>query len=208
MLGLLGKKIGMTTVFNSDGHAVPVTVLMAGPCKILQIKDNDKDGYSALQLGFEPTNKKVTKPYLGHFKKARVQPHKRLAEFRIPEADLANYNLGDTIDLSIFKVGKSMSVTGISKGKGFQGTIKRWGFSGGPKTHGQKDKFRSPGSIGQSSTPSKVIKGMKMSGHMGNARVTEKGLKIVKIDAEKHIMLVKGSVPGANGGYVRLVMEK
>ncbi len=208
MIGLMGKKIGMTTIFDSNGHAVPVTVVKAGPCQVLQVKNKETDGYNALQLGFEPTNKKVTKPYLGHFKKARVQPHKKLAEFRVNDKEIDDYKIGDTVDVSLFEVGRTVKITGTTKGKGFQGTVKRWGFSGGPKTHGQKDKFRAPGSIGQSATPSKVMKGIKMSGHMGNVRHTEKGLKIVQVDPENHIMLVKGSVPGAKGGYLRLVMEK
>ncbi|MFP4458603.1 MAG: 50S ribosomal protein L3 [Candidatus Zixiibacteriota bacterium] len=208
MLGLFAKKVGMTTIFGEDGAAIPVTVMRAGPCKVVQVKTPDLDKYSALQLGFEPTNKRVTKPKLGHFKKARVQPHKKIGEFRVPPDIAGKYKAGDTIDVSIFEAGNKVSCTGTTKGKGFQGTVRRWKFGGGPKTHGQKDKFRAPGSIGASATPSKVIKGMKMAGQMGNARRTIKGLSVVKVDQENNLLLVKGSVPGAKGGFIKIVQER
>ncbi len=203
MIGLLGKKVGMTTVFSEDGRRVPVTVLSAGPCRIIQLKKSEKDGYSAVQLGYEPiVPRKVKKPMLGHFKKAGVQPFRKLKEFTTEESEI-DFEVGQEIKVSdIFNEGELVDCTGISKGKGFQGVVKRYGFKGGPKTHGQADKFRSPGSIGASSYPSRVVKGMKMGGHMGNKNVTIRGLKIVKILEDDNLLLVKGSIAGPKGGYI------
>ena len=204
MLGLIGKKIGMTTIFEEDGTVVPVTVLKAGPCPVVDVRTKERDGYRALQLGFEPTSKKVSKPSLGHFKKAGLPPHRRLVEFRLLDDDRTEYKIGDSLTVAMFEVGSRVSVRAVSKGKGTQGTVRRWGFSGGPKTHGQSNKFKSPGSIGQSSSPSRVFKGMKMAGKMGNRNVTVRGLRVVKVDEKEGILLVRGAVPGPRGSYVHI----
>jgi len=200
MIGLIGKKIGMTTIFSQDGKAVPVTILQAGPCEVTQVKTEKRDGYTAIQLGFDPTEKRVTKPLLGHFKKAGTKAYKRLKEIRIEE--VADYKIGQVLTVDQFKVGDIVSLSGVTKGKGFQGGIKRWGFSGGPKSHGQSNKFRSPGSIGQSSSPSRVFKGMHMSGHMGARNSTLRGSSIVAIDQEENLILVRGATPGPRNGYI------
>lgn len=197
--GLIGKKIGMTEIFLDDGTVVVTTVIEAGPCFVVQKKTADKDGYDSVQLGFEEVKpQRVTKPMLGHFKKAGVPPLRHLVEFD-PEGE--DYNLGDTIDAGIFNEGETVDVVGNSKGKGFSGTMKRHNFSGQPASHGGM-AHRRPGGIGQASYPGKVWKGIKMSGQMGNERVTVQGLNIVRVDAEKNVILIKGSVPGPNGGTV------
>ncbi len=209
MIGLLGKKVGMTTIFAEDGRRVPVTVLTAGPCKVIQVKNPEDDGYSAVQLGYEPIPpKKSKKPMLGHFKKAGVQPFRKLKEFTIEDLPV-DFEVGQEIKASdIFNEGELVDCTGVSKGKGFQGVVKRHGFKGGPKTHGQADKFRAPGSVGASSYPSRVVKGMRMGGHMGNKNITVRGLKIVKILEEDNLLLVKGSIAGPKGGYVVIKRSK
>lgn len=203
MLGLIGKKIGMTQTFDEGGNLVPLTVVEAGPCPIVQIKDEASDGYCALRVGFgEVPAHRLNRPDLGVFEKAGVAPRKILREFRVE--DVSAYSVGDILDVGVFESGESVAVTGRSKGKGFQGTVKRHRFKGGPKTHGQSDRHRAPGSIGQSSFPSRVFKGMRMAGHMGDRRVTVKGLTVVKVDKARNLVLLKGAVPGGRGGVVIL----
>jgi len=197
--GLIGKKIGMTEIFLDDGTVVISTVIEAGPCFVVQKKTADKDGYESVQIGFQEVKpQRVTKPMLGHFKKAGVPPLRHIVEFD-PEGE--DYDLGAAIDVSIFNEGDIVDVVGNSKGKGFSGTMKRHNFSGQPASHGGM-AHRRPGGIGQASYPGKVWKGIKMSGQMGNERVTVQGLSVVRIDTEKNMLLVKGSVPGPNGGTV------
>jgi large subunit ribosomal protein L3 len=180
--GILGKKVGMTSIFESDGRLVPVTVVEAGPCVVTQIKNIETDGYKALQLGFEEIDaKKINKPEAGHFEKSGGKGFSTLREFRVDNID--DYELGQVLDLGMFSVGDKVVVSGVSKGRGFQGTIKRHGFSRGPETHGSRN-HRKPGSIGQSAWPARVIKGKKMPGRMGNDRVTLKNLKVVDIKPE------------------------
>lgn len=195
--GLLGRKVGMTHVFDDRGRAIPVTVLQVGPCFVTQIKTRDTDGYEAVQLGFEES-KRISKPERGHLK--NLPPLRHLREMKTTSTE--DVQLGQAIDVSIFEPGQVVDVTGTSKGKGFAGVVKRHGFAGGPKTHGQSDRLRAPGSIGATSTPGKVLKGMRMAGHMGDERVTVKGLQIVQVDRERNVLLVKGAVPGASGGLV------
>ena len=205
MAGLLGKKIGMTSVFDDAGKNVACTVVEVGPCFVTQVKTVDKDGYDAVQIGFgEAKEKSVTKPLKGHFSKAGVAPLKFLREFKDFEDD---YNVGDQLDVSYFSEGELVEISGNSKGKGFQGVVKRHGFGGvGQATHGQHNRLRAPGSIGAGSTPSRVFKGMKMAGRMGNEKKKIFNLRVVKIYADKNIMLVKGSVPGHIGS--KLIVEK
>ena len=205
MPGLLGKKIGMTSVFSADGKNVPCTVIEVGPCVVTQVKTLEKDGYEALQLGYqEKKDKHTTKPEAGHFKKAGVKPQRHLAEFKNFEGE---YKLGDTITVDLFSDTTFVDVVGTSKGKGFQGVVKRHGFGGvGDKTHGQDDRYRAPGSIGACSYPAKVFKGMRMAGQMGNERVTVQNLQIIKVLPENNLLVVKGSVPGCKGSIV--IFEK
>lgn len=195
--GILGKKLGMTQVFVADGRRVPVTVVEAGPCTIVQKKTESTDGYNALQVGFSAKKTaRVNKPMIGHFRQADQGAFAHLRELGADNVD--DYNVGDQITCdAVFKAGDIIDVTGASKGKGYQGVIKRWGFSGGRATHGSKF-HRAPGSIGCSAWPSRVFKGKKMPGQMGNARVTQQNLEIVEIRPEQNIILIKGSVPGAN----------
>ena len=192
MPGLIGRKIGMTSVFSADGKNVPCTVIEAGPCVVTQVKTVEKDGYAALQLAFgEAKEKNTTKPMQGVFKKANTTPKRHLAEFKFDE----EYNLGDTITVDIFNGVEFVDVVGTSKGKGFQGVMKRHGFGGvGQSTHGQDDRARKPGSIGACSYPAKVFKGMRMGGHMGNERVTIQNLKVLKVIPEHNLILIKFSV--------------
>jgi large subunit ribosomal protein L3 len=200
--GIIGRKIGLTRIFDEYGRNIPVTVIEAGPCYVTQIKTQDKDGYNAVQLGFEEIREKVlNKPRLGHLKKTG-KALRTLKEFRNFKAE--GLETGSEVTVDIFKPGDVVAVTGTSKGKGFQGSIKRHGFRGGPKTHGQSDRLRAPGSIGASSSPSRVWKGMKMAGQMGNDTVTIRNLRIVEVNAEKNLLLVKGSVPGARNGIIRI----
>ena len=204
MPGLLGKKIGMTSVFSADGKNVPCTVIEAGPCVVTQIKTVERDGYKAVQLGFgEAKEKRTSKPQQGHFKKAGTTPKKHLAEFKFDE----EYNLGDTITVELFSDAKFVDVVGTSKGKGFQGVVKRHGFGGvGQATHGQHNRLRAPGAVGACSYPAKVFKGTRMAGQMGNERVTVQNLEVIKVMPEHNLLLVKGSVPGAKGSI--LLIEK
>ena len=202
--GLIGKKIGMTSVFSADGKNIPCTVIEAGPCVVTQVKTVEVDGYKAVQLGFgEAKESRTSKPLMGTFKKAGTTPKKHLAEFKFDE----EYNLGDVITVELFNDAKFVDVVGTSKGKGFQGVIKRHGFGGvGQSTHGQDDRARKPGSIGACSYPAKVFKGMRMAGQMGGDRVTTQNLKVLKVIPEHNLLLVKGSVAGCNGST--LLIEK
>jgi large subunit ribosomal protein L3 len=202
MSGIIGRKIGMTRIFDSQGRDVPVTVIEAGPCVVTQVKTKKTDGYDAVQVGFEDKKEKhTTKPELGHFKKAGIEPKRVVREFRGFE-DADSFKLGDFIKVDLFSEGELVKVTGWSKGKGFQGVVKRHGFKGGPKTHGQSDRLRAPGSLGQSSYPSRVFKGLKMAGRMGNEKVTIKNKRILRVDPEKNIMMIEGGIPGPNRGLV------
>ncbi len=205
MLGLIGKKIGMTQAFDEAEMLVPVTVLEVVPCPIVQIKNWDSDGYMALRVGYDEIRpNRLNRADQGVFKKADVNPHRGLAEFRVD--DVSEYAIGETLNVSMFEAGEVVDVTARSKGRGFQGGVKRHGFRGGPKTHGQSDRHRAPGSIGQSSNPSRVFKGMRMAGHMGDERVTVRGLKVVSVDTNQNLLLLKGAVPGGKGATV--VIEK
>jgi len=199
MTGIIGRKIGMTQLFDEDGNVVAVTVIEAGPCPVTQVRTIEKDGYEAVQLAFgECKDKHITRPELGHLKKAGLKHGMRhLVEF----GDMADLTIGDTVTVDAFEDGQSVSVVGVSKGKGFQGTIKRHNFARGPVTHGSHN-VRAPGSIGASAYPSRVFKGVRMSGHMGCERVTQLGLRIVRRDPENNLLLVKGSVPGAKDSVV------
>lgn len=199
--GILGKKLGMTQVFVADGSRVPVTVVEAGPCTVVQKKTESTDGYNALQVGFEAKKThRVNKPMMGHFKKADQGAFSTLRELAADNVD--DYQVGDQVTCdSVFKAGDIVDITGTSKGKGFQGVIKRWGFSGGRATHGSKF-HRAPGSIGMSAWPSRVHRGKKMPGQMGNARVTQQNLEIVEVRADQNLILVKGAIPGPNQGLV------
>ena len=200
MPGLIGKKIGMTSVFSADGKKIPCTVIEVGPCVVTQVKTVEKDGYKAYQLGFEEAKEKRTsQPMMGIFKKAGTTPKKYLAEFKFDE----EYNLGDTITVEIFNDCKFVDVIGTSKGKGFQGVVKRHGFGGvGQSTHGQDDRARKPGSIGACSYPAKVFKGMRMGGQMGGDRVTTQNLQVLKVIPEQNLLIVKGSFAGCKGSTV------
>jgi large subunit ribosomal protein L3 len=203
MSGIIGKKIGMTSVFDASGKNIPVTVIEAGPCVVTQIKTVQTDGYEAIQVAFDDKkDKHTTKALKGHFAKAGVTPKRIVREFTRFEVGHQK-KVGELLDASIFIEGEFIDVVGTTKGKGFQGVVKRHGFRGvGDQTHGQHNRLRAPGSIGASSWPSRVFKGMRMAGHMGHSRVKMINLQIVKIDKENNIILVKGSVPGPNGSYV------
>ena len=205
MPGLLGKKIGMTSVFSADGKNVPCTVIEVGPCVVTQVKTVETDGYDALQLGFEDKKEKhTTCPMQGHFKKAGVSPKRHLAEFKGFDGE---YKLGDTLSVDMFNESDFVDIVGTSKGKGYQGVVKRHGFGGvGQATHGQHNRLRKPGSIGACSYPAKVFKGMRMAGQMGNERVTVQNLQVLKVIADHNLLLIKGSVPGAKGSI--LLIEK
>lgn len=197
---ILGRKIGMTQVWDENDNIVPVTVIQAGPCAISQVKTKESDGYNAVQLGFgDIKDKSVTKPMRGHFAKAGVAPVRYLREVRVAEGE--EYKPGDVVTLSNFADVKTVDVIGRSKGKGFQGTIRRWNFNAGPKTHGSHN-YRQHGSVGQATTPSRIHKGVKMAGHMGDERVTVRNLQVVRVDEEQNLILVKGAVPGAKNGLV------
>ena len=204
MPGLIGKKLGMSNIFVSDGILVPVTVIEAGPCSIINIRTKDKNGYEALQLGFGARKEKnITKPVLGQFKKADLSPAAILKEFK--NFKVSDYKVGDKVSVEIFKEGDTVKVTGRSKGKGFQGVMRRHNFGGvGGTTHGQSDRLRAPGSIGASSYPSRVFKGQKMAGRMGNEQVTISNLKVIKIINDKNILMVKGAIPGAINSIIEI----
>jgi large subunit ribosomal protein L3 len=205
MAGIIGRKIGMTSVFSAEGKNIPCTVIEAGPCVVTQVKTVEKDGYSALQLAFDDMKEKSSsKPLIGHFQKARTNPKRKVAEFQNWDKE---YNLGDVITSEIFLEDRWIDVTGISKGKGFQGVVKRHGFSGvGGQTHGQHNRLRAPGSLGASSHPSRVFKGIKMAGRTGGDKVKIINLRLIKVITENNLLIVKGSIPGAKGSY--LIIEK
>lgn len=199
--GLIGEKVGMTQIFDDQSRVVPVTVIKAGPCRVSQVKTPEKDGYSALQLAFgEVPERRLTKPELGHIKKAGVQPTRKLIELRI--ADVSGFQVGQEIKADIFEKGERADVVGVSKGKGFAGVMKRHNFAGKSATHGTERKHRSPGSVGACATPSRVFKGLRMAGHMGTERITTLSLEVVDADPQRNLLLIRGSVPGPNGGLV------
>ena len=204
MPGLIGKKIGMTSVFSVEGKNIPCTVIEAGPCIVSQVRTIEKDGYEAVQLGFqEKKEKHATKPEIGHFKKAGTTPKKKLIEF---EGFGDDVKLGDIITADMFEPSSLIDISGISKGKGFQGVVRRHGFGGvGESTHGQHNRLRAPGSIGASSYPSRVFKGMRMAGRMGGVKITVQNIEVLKVIPENNLVIVKGSVPGANGSYLILL---
>ncbi|TDX49288.1 50S ribosomal protein L3 [Orenia marismortui] len=202
MKGILGRKVGMTQVFNEAGEVVPVTVVEAGPCPVVQKKTEEVDGYTAVQLGFvDKKANKSNKAQKGHFEKYGVDNKKYIREFRIEGAE--NLEPGDEVKVDTFAAGDKIDVTGISKGKGFAGTVKRWNFNTGPKSHGSRN-YRRPGSIGAGSDPARVFKGKKMSGHMGHEKVTVQNLEVVKVDTEKNLLLIKGAVPGPKKGLLTI----
>jgi len=198
--GLIGKKVGMTQIFDDAGAAIPVTLIEAGPCYVTQVRTAETDGYSAVQLGFEEVKpKRLTGGQLGHLKRNNLPPLRFLREFLDKETELTE---GEKLDVSLFTVGDLVDVIGTSKGKGFQGGVKRYHFHGGPKTHGQSDRNRAPGSRGSGTTPGRVYKGARGPGHMGNRRVTTQNLRVVLVDAERNLLGVRGAVPGAKGGVL------
>lgn len=206
MSGMLGKKIGMTRIFDETGNAVPVTVVKAGPCYITQLKTEETDGYSAVQVGFdEKKEKNTTQPILGHLSKAGAPPVRILKEFPLDVTE--ELKAGDVLNADYFEEGDVVKVTGLGKGRGFTGVIKRHNFSGGRGSHGQSSMQRAPGSVGQSSYPSKVFKGMKMAGRKGGNRVSIKGLQVMRVDAESNLLFIKGSVPGSRNSFIEIVKQ-
>ncbi len=203
-LGLIGKKLGMTQIFAQDGTIIPVTVVQAGPCRVVQKKTAEHDGYNSFQIGFDEIKKlnRVNKPQTGHFKKANVTPSRKLSEFRVTAEELGTFELGSEIPVDIFKPGDFVDVSGISIGKGFAGVIKRHGFAGAPGGHGTHEFFRHGGSIGANTTPAHVMKGMKMPGQMGAQKVTVQNLKVVEVRGDTNIVMIEGAVPGPRQGYV------
>ena len=204
MPGIIGRKIGMTSTYSAEGKIIPCTVIEAGPCVVTQVKTHDRDGYEAIQMGFGNRKEKNTSNAMkGHFKKAKTSPKAKLFEFR----NFQNLSIGDIVNVGIFEEGEYVSVIGKSKGKGFQGVVKRHGFAGvGQSTHGQHNRLRAPGSIGAASYPARVFKGMRMAGQMGNERVKVENLQVLKVLSEKNIIVVKGSVPGSKGSTI--IIEK
>ncbi len=204
MAGLIGKKIGMTSMFSEEGKNIPCTIIEAGPCVVTQIKTQESDGYSALQIAFDnQKDSRLSKALLGHLKKAGAPASKKIAEISFN----ADISIGDTLNVDLFAEGDFVTVVGNSKGKGFQGVVKRHGFAGvGDATHGQHNRLRAPGSIGAASYPARVFKGMRMAGQMGNARVKVENLQVMRVMSEKNIMIVKGAVPGAKNSYI--IIEK
>ena len=197
--GFLGKKIGMTQIFRDNGMVVPVTLIEAGPCVVTQIKTVESDGYEAVQLGFG-AKRRATKPMQGHFRPSRASRYVR----EVKADDPSEFSVGQTVNVDIFAEGERVDVIGRSKGRGFAGTMKRHGFGGGPRTHGQSDRARAPGSIGGGTTPGKVFKGLKMAGHMGDRRITVKGLEVIGVDTDRNILMVKGGIPGAPNSLVQI----
>jgi len=198
--GLIGRKVGMTQIFDDDGIALPVTVIEAGPCYVTQVKTAETDGYSAVQLGFDETKpKRLTRGQLGHLKRNDLPPLKVIREFRTSTPDVSE---GDTLKVDVFEMGERVDIIGTSKGRGFAGVVKRYHFAGGPKTHGQSDRQRAPGSLGSGTTPGRVWKGKRSPGRMGNERVTSSNVRVVLVDPERNLLAVDGSVPGPKGGMV------
>jgi large subunit ribosomal protein L3 len=203
MKGLIGKKVGMTQIFDDSGEAVPVTLIEAGPCYVTQIRRPKRDGYNAVQLGFGEVNpRRLSGGQLGHIKRNNVPPLRHLREFRVKE--VSDIQEGDKLTVEVFVVGDQVDVIGTSKGKGFAGAVKRYGFGGGPQTHGQSDRLRAPGSHGATSTPGRVFKGSRGPGHMGSVRVTSQNLLVALVDLERNLLGVRGSVPGPRGGLVMI----
>lgn len=203
MKGILGKKVGMTQVFDESGEVIPVTIIEAGPCFVTQKKTVEQDGYTAIQLGFKEVKpKRLTQPQRGHLRKNNLPPLRYLREIRMSESEVEEYKEGQKISIGIFEAGEMVDVIGTSKGRGFAGVMKRHGFRGGPKTHGQSDRQRAPGSIGQTTTPGRVYKGTRMAGRMGNQRVSAQSLQVVLVDPQRNLLAVKGSVPGARNGLL------
>jgi large subunit ribosomal protein L3 len=205
MPGILGRKLGMTQLFTDEGERVSVTVIEAGPCAVTAVREPERDGYRAVQLAFgETKERRLGKPRVGHLKRAGVAPMRHLVEFRLGPEEERELKIGDTLSVAdVFEKGQKVKVRGRSKGKGFQGTIRRHGFSRGPVTHGSHN-VRAPGSIGASATPSRVIKGVRMPGQMGNRRVTQRGLEVVDVDGERNLLILKGAVPGPEGALVEV----
>jgi large subunit ribosomal protein L3 len=203
--GILGKKLGMTQLFTEEGERLSVTVIEAGPCAVTAVRDTERDGYRAVQLAFgEAKERRLGKPRVGHLKRAGVAPMRHLVEFRLADDDERELKIGDELRVAdLFEKGQRVKVSGRSKGKGFQGTIRRHGFSRGPVSHGSHN-VRAPGSIGASATPSRVIKGVRMPGQMGNRRVTQRGLEVVDVDGERNLLILKGAVPGPEGSLVEV----
>ena len=202
MIGLLGRKKGMTAIYGDNGKQIPVTVIEAGPCPVIQVKNEKTDGYEALQLGFDPIkSKSLTKPQLGHLAKHNTAPHRLLSEFRNFDGDSKT---GDVLKVDLFKPGDIVEVTGISKGRGFAGVVKRHGFHMPVQSHGTHESYRGTGSIGNASSPSRVWPGKKMPGRMGGINVTVKNLRVIRVDVEHDLIVVKGAVPGATGGYLHI----
>lgn len=208
-VGLVGQKCGMTRVYTPDGCAIPVTIIQVEPNQVVQVKTNEKDSYTAIQVksGTKKANK-VSKALKGHYAKANVEPGRKLHEFRVAEDKIADYNVGDAIDVSLFEAGQKVSVTGTSKGKGFAGCVKRHNFRTQDNSHGNSLSHRAPGSIGQNQSPGKVFKGKKMAGHMGNVQTTVRNLEVVQINPEKNIILLKGAIPGHVGSDVVIKADK
>jgi len=203
MKGLIGKKIGMTQIFDESGLAVPITLIEAGPCYVTQVRQPERDGYNAVQLGFgEAKPKHLTGGQLGHLKTSELPPLQFLREFRVKDSEV---NEGDKLEVGeVFSVGDQVDVVGTSKGKGFQGAVKRHGFRGGPRTHGQSDRLRATGSIGAGTTPGRVFKGKRMPGHMGSERVTIQNLQVAYVDPDRNLLGVRGAIPGPKGGVVMI----
>ena len=203
MKGILGKKVGMTQVFSERGEAIPVTVIEAGPCFVAQIKTVEQDGYTAVQLGFEETKpKRLTQPQLKHLQKSNLPALRHLRELRVADDELASFEEGQKLTVDIFDEGEMVDVTGTSKGRGFAGVVKRYHFRGGPKTHGQSDRQRAPGSVGACTTPGRVFKGKRMPGRMGGERVTTQTLQVVLVDPERNLLALRGAVPGSKNGLL------
>jgi large subunit ribosomal protein L3 len=201
MIGIVGRKVGMTQLLTPTGVVVPVTIIEAGPCYVTQVKTQEKDGYSAIQLGFQETRtKRLTKGQLGHLRRGSLPALRVLREFRLKSVD--EYKVGDKILADLFAVGEQVDVMGISKGRGFQGGVKRHGFHGGPRTHGQSDRLRAPGASSSGTTPGRIYKGKRMAGHMGNVQVTVSNLKVVLVDPERNLLAVRGAVPGMKSGLL------
>ncbi|HOV89875.1 MAG TPA: 50S ribosomal protein L3 [Syntrophorhabdaceae bacterium] len=203
-IGLLGKKLGMTQIFDKYGNVVPITVIQAGPCVVIQKKTLGTDGYNAIQCGFEEVRKtkNVNKPLTGHFKKANITPMKFIKEFKVEDAEIESNEIGSQISVDLFQPGEYVDITGTSKGKGYAGVVKRHGFKGSPASRGTHEFFRHGGSIGQNMTPGRTLKGKKMAGHMGHERVTVQNLKVIEVRGDTNILMVEGAVPGPTNGYV------
>ena len=205
MKGIIGRKVGMTQLFDEYGNVTPVTVIQAGPCFVTQVRQRERDGYSAVQLGYEATGpSRLSGGQLGHLRRNNLPALRHLREFRLQDGEVTDVEEGQEVTVEVFTVGERVDVVGVSKGRGFAGTIKRHGFARGPKTHGQSDRMRSPGSIGMCATPGRTFRGMRMSGRMGNDRTTMQNLEVMRVDLERNLLAVKGSVPGPRNSILLL----